>query len=158
MRAHAVLPAGTWDDKCQVGRVLIDFDRRHRRRVLLRTEEGDDLLLDLAQAVRLKEGDGLRADNGGIVRVCAKPEPVLQIDAPEEGALVRIAWHLGNRHLPVQLVGGRIRIRADHVIEEMIAGLGGHVERIEAPFDPEAGAYAGHLAHHHHDDDDAGHH
>ncbi|HTC09569.1 MAG TPA: urease accessory protein UreE, partial [Acetobacteraceae bacterium] len=67
--------------------------------------------------------------------------------------LVRIAWHLGNRHLPVQLLVDRIRIRADHVIEQMVEGLGGHVEPIEAPFDPEAGAYAGGYQHHHNDDD-----
>ncbi len=73
-----------------------------------------------------------------------------------EGALVRIAWHLGNRHLPVQLMadGEHLRIRRDHVIEAMVEGLGGHVDHIEAPFDPEAGAYAGGHAHHHHDDDD----
>jgi urease accessory protein len=158
MRAHAVLPAGSWDDKSQVGRVLIDSDYRHRRRIMLRTEDGDELLLDLPQTTQLKEGDGLHLDDGGIVRVCARPEPLLEIHAHDEGSLVRIAWHLGNRHLPVQFVGERIRVHADHVIEDMVAGLGGHVERIEAPFDPEAGAYAaGHLAHHH-DHDDAHHH
>ena len=87
---------------------------------------------------------------------CAQPEPLLEIHAHDEGELVRIAWHLGNRHLPVQLLGDRIRIRADHVIEEMVEGLGGHVDAIEAPFDPEAGAYAG--GHQHHHDDDDGHH
>ena len=84
---------------------------------------------------------------------CARrPEPLLEIHAHDAGELVRIAWHLGNRHLPVQLLGERIRIRADHVIGEMVEGLGGHVDAIEAPFDPEAGAYAG--GHHHHHDDD----
>ena len=85
---------------------------------------------------------------------CARPEPLLEIHAHDEGELVRIAWHLGNRHLPVQLLGDRIRIRADHVIEDMVKGLGGHVDEIEAPFDPEAGAYAG--GHHHHHDDERG--
>jgi len=157
MHAERVLPAGSWDPATEVDRVLIDFDRRHRRRILLPTEGGNEVLLDLPQAARLRHGDGLALDDGGVVRVCAKPEPLLEIHAHEEGELVRIAWHLGNRHLPMQLLGDRIRIRADHVIEAMVEGLGGHVDPIEAPFDPEAGAYAGGHQHHH-DDDDAHHH
>jgi urease accessory protein len=148
MRAEAVLPAGTWDSAVEIDRVLIDFDRRHRRRILLRTEQGREVLLDLPQAVRLRHGDGL-AVLAGVIRVCAKQEPLLEIHTHDEGEMVRIAWHLGNRHLPVQLLGERVRIRADHVIAEMVEGLGGHVEEIEAPFDPEAGAYAG--GHHDHD-------
>jgi urease accessory protein len=147
MRAGTVLPSGTWDAAHEVDRVLIDFDRRHRRRILLRTEQGRDVLLDLPQAVRLRHGDGLAVD-GGVVRVCARPEPLLEIHTHDEGEMVRIAWHLGNRHLPVQLLDDRIRIRVDHVIREMVERLGGHVDEIEAPFDPEAGAYT---VRHHHD-------
>jgi urease accessory protein len=154
MRCQRVLPAGTWDPTNAADRVLIDYDDRHRRRILLRTEAGAELLLDLAQAVRLRDGDGLASDSGGVVRVCARPEKLLEIHAHDEGELLRIAWHLGNRHLPVQLLGDRIRIRADHVIWEMVEGLGGHVDEIEAPFDPEAGAYAGGHNHHNHHDDD----
>ena len=156
MRAENVLPAGSWDPAREVDRVLIDFDRRHRRRILLATEGGGEVLLDLPQPARLRDGDGLQLDTRGVVRVCAKPEPLLEIHTHDEGELVRIAWHLGNRHLPVQLFRDRIRIRADHVIEEMVEGLGGHVDPIEAPFDPEAGAYAG--GHQHHHDDEEGHH
>ena len=148
MRAEAVLPAGTWDAVGEIDRVLIDFDRRHRRRILLRTEQGREVLLDLPQAVRLRHGDGLAVE-AGVIRVCAKPEPLLEIHAHGAAEMVRIAWHLGNRHLPVQLLGDRIRIRADHVIKDMVEVLGGQVDEIEAPFDPEAGAYAG--GHHHHD-------
>jgi urease accessory protein len=155
MRAESLLPAGSWDATREVDHVLIDFDHRHRRRILLPTEGGNQVLLDLPQAARLRHGDGLRLDDGGVIRVCAKPEPLLEIYAHDEGELVRIAWHLGNRHLPVQLLGARIRIRADHVIAAMVQGLGGHVDTIEAPFDPEPGAYAGGHHHHHHDDDDA---
>jgi urease accessory protein len=153
MRCHSILPAGTWDLSRAVDRVLIDYDDRHRRRILLRTEAGEELFLDLPQAARLRHGDGLALEGGGAVQVCAKPEKLLEIHAHEEGELVRIAWHLGNRHLPVQLLGDRIRIRADHVILEMVEGLGGHVDEIDAPFDPEAGAYAGGHSHHHHDDE-----
>ena len=132
---------------------MIDFDRRHRRRIVLTTVGGDELLLDLPQAVRLRDGDGLELADGRIVRVVAQPEPLLEIHAHGPAELVRIAWHLGNRHLPVQLLGDRIRIRADHVIAEMVHGLGGHAHAIDAPFDPEGGAYAGGHHHHHHDDE-----
>jgi urease accessory protein len=154
MRVEAVLPAGSWDPAKEIDRVLIDYDRRFRRRIVLDTVMGAEILIDLPQAVRLRDGDGL-AVASGIVRVCAQAEDLMEIHAHEDGKLIRIAWHLGNRHLPVQLLGDRIRIRADHVIEDMVEGLGGHVDRIKAPFDPEAGAYAGggHHYHHHHDDD-----
>ena len=156
IRIDHVLPAATWDAKTEIDHVLIDFDRRHRRRIALRTENGADVLLDLPQAVRLRDGDGLPTEKG-VIRVQAKPEPLLEIHAHDDGELVRIAWHLGNRHLPVQLLGDRIRIRADHVIAEMVEGLGGHVDEIEAPFDPEAGAYAPGAGHHHHGDHDHDH-
>ncbi|MBN8889329.1 MAG: urease accessory protein UreE [Rhodospirillales bacterium 70-18] len=154
MKFHCdtVLPTATWPAEAATDSVLIDFDRRHRRRILLTTESGAEVLLDLPQAVRLRHGDGLKLTNGKIIRVVARPEPLAEIHAHDDATLVRIAWHLGNRHLPVQLIRDKIRIRTDHVIEEMVEGLGGHVDRIEAPFDPEAGAYAG--GHHHHHDDD----
>ena len=97
-------------------------------------------------------------DDNRLIEVIAAPEPLVEIRGVDPHHLVRVAWHLGNRHLPVQLLGDRIRIRADHVIQDMIEGLGGHVEAIEAPFDPEAGAYAAGGHHHHHDDEDEHHH
>jgi urease accessory protein len=155
-RCETVLPAKTWNAADAVDVVLIDFDRRHRRRILLTTQKGVEILLDLPQAVRLRDGDGLAIESG-TVRVQARPEPLAEIHAHSDAELIRIAWHLGNRHLPVQLLRDRIRIRQDHVIEEMVENLGGHVERLEAPFDPEAGAYAG-GHHHHHDDEGHDHH
>ncbi len=150
LQASIVHPAGTWDSAAASDRVLIDFDRRHRRRIVLTTAAGAELLLDLPQAVRLRDGDGLELADGRIVGVVAQAEPLLEIHAHGPAELVRIAWHLGNRHLPVQLLGDRIRIRADHVIADMVRGLGGHAHPVDAPFDPEGGAYAG--GHHHHDD------
>ncbi len=147
MRASSVLPAGSWSDA--IDEVLIDFDRRHRRRIVLTTQSGSELLIDFPQAVRLRDGDGLALEDGGTVRVRARPEPLLEIHAHDDAELIRIAWHLGNRHLPVQLLGDRIRIRADHVIRDMVEVLGGHVDAIEAAFDPEAGAYAPGVGHHH---------
>jgi len=152
MRSSQVLPASAFTAAPR-DTVLVDFDRRHRRRIVLRTEAGQDLLIDLPQAVRLRDGDGLVLDDGGIVLVQARPEPLLDIHAHDAATLVRIAWHLGNRHLPVQLLGAHLRIRRDHVIADMVRTLGGHVAKIEAPFDPEAGAYAGGHSHSHDDED-----
>ena len=154
-----ILTAGTWDGAREVDRVLADYDRRFRRRIVLRTVLGAEVLIDLPQAVRLRDGDGLVVDDG-VVRICAQPEELMDIHAHAADDLVRIVWHLGNRHLPVQLLEGRVRIRADHVIGEMVQGLGGHVHIVHAAFDPEAGAYAGGGHHHHHaaDDDDHHHH
>ena len=152
LRANAVLPAGSWGDRGADDQVLIDFDRRHRRRIVLTTVGGAELLLDLPQAVRLRDGDGLELADGRIIQVVSQAEKLLEIHAHGPAELVRIAWHLGNRHLPVQLLGDRIRIRADHVIADMVHGLGGHAHAIDAPFDPEGGAYAG-GPHHHHDDE-----
>ncbi len=153
MRTEKILPAGAWDTTHEIDRVLIDYDRRFRRRIVLTSVMGAEIMIDLPHAVRLRDGDGLEVATG-VVRVCAQPEPLMEIHTNADSDLIRIAWHLGNRHLPVQLLGDRIRIRADHVIGEMVEGLGGHVDPIEAPFDPEAGAYAGGGHHHHHHDDD----
>jgi urease accessory protein len=157
IRVTDVLKSGQWDSTRASDRVEIDYDRRFRRRIVLATVSGASVLVDFPQALRLRDGDGLLLQTGDIVRVCAKAEPLLEIHAHDKGALVRIAWHLGNRHLPVQLLGDRLRIRTDHVIAEMVEGLGGHVEAIEAPFDPESGAYAGRVGHHHHPDNDDDH-
>jgi urease accessory protein len=151
---NTIVPAGTWDPKREIDHVLIDYDSRFRRRIVLTTVSGTEVLIDLAEAVRLREGDGLVTASGGVICVRAQPEPLLEIHTHDEGELARIAWHLGNRHLPLQLLGDRIRIRADHVIKAMVEGLGGHVDAIEAAFDPEAGAYAGggHRRHSHGED------
>lgn len=127
--------------------VLLDFDRRSRRRMVLSTAGGAALLLDLPRAVHLRDGDALRLEDGTLVAVRAADEDLIEIHAHGTAELVRIAWHLGNRHLPTQLVtganGGTIRIRADHVIAGMVEGLGGHWHALSAPFDPEGGAYGG---------------
>jgi urease accessory protein len=150
MRAAAVLPAATWNPSAAVDTVLLDHDHRHRRRIALHTQSGAELLLDLPQAARLRDGDGLALEGGGVVVVRATPEPLLEIDAHSSAALMRIAWHLGNRHVPVQILDRKLRIRADHVLADLVKQLRGHVTEINAGFDPEAGAYA--ESHHHRDD------
>jgi urease accessory protein len=152
-RAIAVHTRGHWPEEAAIDRVTLTFVDRHRRRLRLVADSGTPFLLDLARVQHLADGDGLELDNGGYVRVSAAPERVIEIEADTLGNLLRIAWHLGNRHLPVQAVEGRLRIRDDHVIAAMIEGLGGRLVRVQAPFDPETGAYAGaeHAMSHGHD-------
>lgn len=154
IRATRVFPSGEWSH-IATDTVVLDFDHRHRRRLRMQGEGGLDFLLDLAEATALRDGDGLLLEDGRIVAVKASAEPLAEVRARDAGHLVRLAWHLGNRHLPVQVEPGRLLIREDHVIETMLASLGATVTRVEAPFDPEGGAYGG--GHHHHDDDDGGH-
>jgi urease accessory protein len=133
-----------------VDRVVLAADDRHRRRLVMTGEAGTRFLLDLPQAALLRDGDGLVLDDGSIVRVVGKPEPLVEIAAASEAERLRIAWHLGNRHVEVQVAGDRLRIRRDHVLEAMLRGLGATLTPIEAAFDPEQGAYA-----HWHDEGDA---
>jgi urease accessory protein len=142
-RAVAVHPRGRWPVERAVDTVTLAYLDRHRRRIRLATDSGAIFLLDLARAYHLSEGDGLELDDGSYVRVRAAPEAVIEIAAADQASLLRIAWHLGNRHLPLQVVDDCLRIREDHVIAEMVTGLGGRISRLEAPFLPEIGAYAG---------------
>ena len=142
-RTVAVHPRGRWPQELAVDTATLAYIDRHRRRIRLATDSGTTFLLDLARAYHLADGDGLELDDGEFIRVRAATEPVLEIEAADPASLLRIAWHLGNRHLPLQVVGDRLRIHEDHVIAEMVVGLGGRITRAQAPFDPEIGAYAG---------------
>jgi urease accessory protein len=123
--------------------VVLDFDDRHRRRMAMTGTRGLAFLLDLENAVALRGGDALVLEDGRLIEVVAAPEPLIEIRGSDPQHLVRLAWHLGNRHLPTQITARGLRIRRDHVIEAMVKGLGARVIEIEAPFDPEGGAYAG---------------
>jgi len=138
--------------------VVLDFDGRHRRRMAMTGTRGLEFLLDLENAVALRGGDALVLEDGRLIEVVAAPEPLVEVKGADPAHLVRIAWHLGNRHLPTQIVGKGLRIRRDHVIEAMVKGLGARVVEIEAPFDPEGGAYVAAHATHDHDRGHAGHH
>jgi urease accessory protein len=147
LRALEILQAGTWESAAAVDRIRLDYDERHRRRFRYVAEGGTEFLLDLPRAAVLNDGDGLRLDDGRVVAVVAATERLTQVTAPDAASLVRLAWHIGNRHLPAQLDAARILIREDHVITDMLRGLGATVEPISAPFTPESGAYAHHPAH-----------
>ncbi|WP_047310067.1 urease accessory protein UreE [Rhodopseudomonas palustris] len=166
IRATAVRGQHRWTDT-PADTVVLDFDDRHRRRMAMTGTRGLAFLLDLEQAVALRGGDALVLDDGRLVEVVAAPEPLLEIRGRDAQHLVRLGWHLGNRHLPTQIMAKALRIRRDHVIADMVRGLGGKVVEIEAPFDPEGGAYApahgssdaahGHHDHGHHDHAHHGH-
>jgi urease accessory protein len=154
-RALDVKPAGHWDAESAVDSISLDAHERHRRRVMLRAERGTKFLLDLPKATALHDGDGLVLDDGAVVRVIGRPEPLVEIAAADPHELARLAWHIGNRHIDVEIVGDRLRIRRDHVIEDMLRGLGARLTPLDAPFNPEHGAYDQHghgHDHGHHDD------
>lgn len=138
-----VLPAGAWSG-APVDRVVLDYDGRHRRRIVLTGASGAEYLLDLAEATHLRTGDGLPLPGGGVLEVVAKPEPLIEVRAESPEALLRLAWHIGNRHLAAQVLADRILIRRDHVIAHMLEHQGALIREVEAPFDPEGGAYHGH--------------
>jgi urease accessory protein len=147
----AILGAGQWSAQDAADRLLLDHDARHRRRFAHRTEGGLRVLIDLPQAVVLADGDGLRLADGRLVAVVAAPEPLMEVTAPDAPTLLRLAWHVGNRHLPTELADGVLRLRQDHVIAAMLRGLGATVRLIDAPFNPESGAYASSGHSHGHD-------
>ena len=164
IRATKVLGQHRWKEAA-ADTVVLDFDDRHRRRMAMTGTRGLEFLLDLENATALRGGDALVLEDGRLIEVVAAPEPLLEIKGADPHDLIRVAWHLGNRHLPTQMMAKGLRIRRDHVIEVMVKGLGARVIEIEAPFDPEGGAYAdgghAHAAHdhsphdhgdHHHDD------
>jgi urease accessory protein len=141
IRATQVRPQHRWT-QAPADTVVLDFDDRHRRRMAMTGTHGLEFLLDLENATVLGGGDALVLDDGRLIEVVAAPEPLAESRGNDPHHLVRVAWHLGNRHLPTQITAKGLRIRRDHVIEAMVKGLGARVIEIEAPFDPEGGAYA----------------
>jgi len=151
-RASIHRPAGNWPKQDAVGAVTLDFDERHRRRIRLTTDEGDEVLLDLPKAVAMAHGDGLQLQDGKWLRVQAAPEQIIEIRHRDLNQLMCLAWHLGNRHLPTEIRSHVLRIRPDHVIEEMLLGFGANIVKLEEPFQPQGGACGAHGAGHDHED------
>lgn len=148
LRAVSHLPAGHGRG-IPFDLVTLAHDERRLRRRLLTLVHGDEVLVDLPATVTLDDRGALVLDDGRLVEVIAAEEQLYEIAARDGEHLVRLAWHLGNRHLPAQLEQGRILIRRDHVIRDMLTGLGARVTDISEPFFPEHGAYHGHAAHDH---------
>ena len=156
LRAIKCLAAGSWraDPLCVV---TLNKDQRHRRRIVLSSDTGLQFLLDLPDAVQLRHGDGLQLEDGRVIKVLAEPEELLEVRGQDTHHLLRLAWHLGNRHLEAQIEESRILIRRDHVIEDMLTGLGATTAHLVEPFAPQGGAYDDHGQGGHHSQSHAGH-
>jgi urease accessory protein len=151
-RAIAVYSSGNWNSNDTVSTITLVFNERHRRRFRMTDDQGEPFLLDLSHATLLNHGDGLALEGSGFIRVQAAAEPVADAQCHSMEHTARIAWHIGNRHVPVQVLeGGILRIQDDHVLVDMLKGLGAQVTCHSAPFAPESGAYAEHSHHHHHE-------
>ncbi len=149
--ARQVLAAG--HGRQAAFRVVLTYDERFLRRKRLVTAEGPGFLADLPETTNLTGGEAFVLGDGRLVEVVAAREQVLVI----RGDLARLAWHIGNRHTPCQIGPDRLVIRADHVLEGMLAGLGARVSRSMEPFAPEAGAYGtGRTMGHSHEGDAGG--
>jgi urease accessory protein len=139
-RVTTIKPSGSWAAASAIDRVVLDAGDRNRRRIVLTAEKGTEFLLDFAKPVSLRDGDGLLLDDGSIVLVAGEQENLVEISAGSALDCVRLAWHLGNRHTDVQVIGDRLRIRRDHVLEDMLRGLNATLNALDAPFDPETPA------------------
>lgn len=165
LHAHTFVPAHQIGARKPADSVVLTFEDRRRRRGVIATVGGLEVLVDLADAPALGHGDAYELEDGRLIEIVAEAEPVLEIRGRDPLHTTRLAWHLGNRHLETEIGPKWLRIRQDHVIAEMLKGLGARVVEIEGPFQPEGGAYAhgapepkAHGHHHHgHGHDDHGH-
>jgi urease accessory protein len=172
-RITQVISGGARGEAHVIDSVLLAADARQVQHEELTTLNGLRLALALAHPVRLRMGDALRLEDGRLVEVVTEPEQLIELRAPDLTALARLAWWLGDRHVPVQILSNRLRVRHEPGLEAQLAGLGVRMTRIEAPFDPEGGAYRApdthrghghdhhehdHHEHHHHGHHDDGHH
>ena len=132
------------------GELILPFDLRIRSRLRTRLASGEEAVLRTERGAILRGGECLKSEDGRVVRVSAAPENVMHVTCADQFELTRAAYHLGNRHVPVEIGDGYLRIAADHVLCDMLLGLGAKVEELEAPFEPESGAYGG--GHQHHGD------
>ena len=179
LRATAVVRKAAVKPDRVADTVVLDHEGRHRRRVALKGEGGLDFLLDLDKAAALADGDAVRLEDGRLVQVKAAPQALIEIRAENPLRLMRVAWHIGNRHTPAEIGADAIWIEDDHVLAEMVRGQGCTATPVRRPFRPKRGAYEhdcghdhgdahhAHHAHHHgrkpddaphhHDDHDVGH-
>jgi urease accessory protein len=157
-RASSVTTAGHRHDRPVVDTVILDYAQRSAQKVTVASIKGIAIEIDLPEPARLRTDDLLVLDDNTLVEVVAAPEPLIEARAADIAGLSRLAWHLGDRHVPVQVLPNRIRARRDAAIETLLASLGAKVALIDAPFEPEGGAYASAHSHDHPDHDHDHHH
>jgi urease accessory protein len=170
-RATSVLTAADRKPGNVVDTLILPYAQRQVQQGFLFGVKGTCVEIDLAEPTRLRTDDALVLEDGGVIEIVAEPEPLIEARAADLAALARLAWHLGDRHVPVQVLERRIRLRRDAAIETLLESLGAKLSAIDAPFEPEGGAYEathgghdhdhGHDHHHHghgHDHRDGHHH
>jgi urease accessory protein len=135
-RVSNIVSCGQWDSNSAIDCVILDAGDRQRRRAVLTGQKGTTFLLDFDKPMMLRDGDGLMLDDGSIVLVAGESEPLVEITTHTKLDTLRLAWHIGNRHTELQVVGDALRIRRDHVLEDMLRGQGAHLKPVDATFDP----------------------
>ena len=153
-RAIRVIAAAHRHGRPLVDTVILDYAQRSAHKLTATGVKGLSIEIDLHEPARLRTDDLLELDDGTLVDVVAAPEPVIEARAADVPALARLAWHLGDRHVPVQVLPNRIRVQRNDAIETLLTSLGAKLATIEAPFEPEGGAYESHAQHDHGDDHD----
>lgn len=156
IRANFISTKGAWQ-ATPADTIVLDYEGRHRRRVAMTGTRGTEFLLDLPEAVALRGGDALILEDGRLIEIVAAPEELAEVRCGDARQLARVAYHIGNRHVQAEILANRIRMRRDHVLEDMVRGLGAKVAHIEAPFEPDTGAYEAPAAGHNHDHKGHGH-
>jgi urease accessory protein len=151
IRASSIIRRDAVDQDRIVDVITLDHGDRHRRRIALNADGGTAFLLDLDHADVLEDGDAILLDTGWLVEIRAAPEKLVEIRTEDPLHLLTLAWHIGNRHVPAEIAREAIYIAYDHVLVDMLLGLGAKVEVIERPFRPVRGAYHHHEqgGHHH---------
>jgi urease accessory protein len=150
LRATAVVRKPAVKPERVADRVTLDHEGRNRRRIALKGESGLDFLLDLDKATALNDGDAVKLEDGRLVQVKAAPQHLLEVRAENPSRLLRIVWHIGNRHTPAEVTADAIYIEDDYVLAEMVRGQGGTATPVTRPFQPERGAYEHDCGHDHH--------
>lgn len=145
IRATSIIRREAVDEDRIVDIITLDHGDRHRRRIVLHADGGTAFLLDLDKVDVLEDGDAIRLDSGWLVQVRAAPEKLIEVRTDDSLDLLTLAWHIGNRHVPAEIARDAIYIAYDHVLLDMLRGLGARTEIVERPFRPVRGAY------HHHD-------
>jgi urease accessory protein len=158
MRRVVRVLAADRSDRAPIDSVIMSSDQRRVQTAHLTGVKGTPIGVMLPEPVLLRNGDLLELDDGTFVDVVAEPEPLIEVRGNDLTHLARLAWHLGDRHVPVQVLANRLRMRRDEVLETLLKSLGARLTAIEAPFDPEGGAYATPAAHHDHCGHDHHHH